>query len=127
MQLTNFDLFGHPVVVPSTSNPPVRRRVVSEEAKRAKLIRHLEQNNNFLLFEELLDFLIRKQHIHVHLQPVDQLSDCSITYRLGVAGYRIEKHLLHDKLLKCDGDLSPVGKSPVRVENPAGQHRNSGS
>ena len=57
MQLTNFDLFGHPVVVPNTSNPPVRRRVVSEEAKRAKLIRHLEQNNNFLLFEELLDFL----------------------------------------------------------------------
>ena len=61
MQLTNFDLFGHPVVVPPVSNPPVRRRVVSEEAKRAKLIRHLEQNNNFLLFEELLDFLDEAQ------------------------------------------------------------------
>ena len=57
MQLTNFDLFGHPVVVPPVSNPPVRRRVVSEEAKRAKLIRHFEKTNNLPLFEELLDFL----------------------------------------------------------------------
>ena len=68
MQLTNFDLFGHPVVVPPVSNPPVRRRVVSEEAKRAKLIRHLEQNNNFLLFEELLDFLDEAQAGHLRLQ-----------------------------------------------------------
>ena len=58
MQLTNFDLFGHPVVVPPSVTPhPVRRRVVSQEAKRAKLVRHLEQTNNLLLFEELLDFL----------------------------------------------------------------------
>jgi len=58
MSLTNFDLFGHPVASPqSVVSHPVRRRVVSQEAKRAKLLRHLEQSNNLVLFNELLDYL----------------------------------------------------------------------
>ena len=58
MLLTDFDLFGHPVATPQAVTPqPVRRRVVSQEAKRAKLIRHLESSSNLVLFDELLDFL----------------------------------------------------------------------
>lgn len=58
MLLTDFDLFGHPVAAPqSQSSTPVRRRVVSQEAKRAKLVRHLESSANLVLFDELLDFL----------------------------------------------------------------------
>lgn len=58
MLLTNYDLFGHPIVVESiqSTTPPVRR-VVSPSAKRAKLARLLENSNNLLLFDELLDFL----------------------------------------------------------------------
>lgn len=56
--LTNLDLFGHPVASSqSVVSHPVRRRVVSPEAKRAKLLRHLEQSNNLVLFDELLDYL----------------------------------------------------------------------
>lgn len=58
MLLTNFDLFGHPVASPqSVTSTPVRRRVVSQAAKRAKLARHLEKSNNLVLFDELLDYL----------------------------------------------------------------------
>ena len=57
MLLTDFDLFGHPVASSQTIDPPVRRRAVSQAAKRAKLARHLEQSNNLVLFDELLDFL----------------------------------------------------------------------
>ena len=57
MLLTDFDLFGHPVASSQAIDPPVRRRSVSQAAKRAKLARHLEQSNNLVLFDELLDFL----------------------------------------------------------------------
>jgi len=57
MLLTDFDLFGHPVASSQAIDPPVRRRAVSQAAKRAKLARHLEQSNNLALFDELLDFL----------------------------------------------------------------------
>ena len=61
MLLTDFDLFGHPVAAPpsfaANQSPVRRRRVVSQEAKRAKLVRHLEQSNNLVLFDELLDYL----------------------------------------------------------------------
>jgi|JI6StandDraft_1071083.scaffolds.fasta_scaffold187552_2 hypothetical protein len=57
MLLTDFDLFGHPVASSQAIDPPVRRRAVSQAAKRAKLARHLEQSNNLVLFDELLDFL----------------------------------------------------------------------
>ena len=57
MLLTDFDLFGHPVASSQALDPPVRRRSVSQAAKRAKLARHLEQSNNLVLFDELLDFL----------------------------------------------------------------------
>ncbi len=58
MSLTNFDLFGHPVASPrSVVSPPDRRRLFSQEAKRAKLVRHLEQSNNLVLFDEMLDYL----------------------------------------------------------------------
>ncbi len=57
MLLTDFDLFGHPVASSQAIDPPVRRRAVSQAAKRAKLARHLEQSNNLVLFDGLLDFL----------------------------------------------------------------------
>jgi len=57
MLLTDFDLFGHPVASSQAIDPPVRRRAVSQAAKRAKLARHLEQSNNLVLFDELLYFL----------------------------------------------------------------------
>ena len=57
MSLTNVDLFGHPVAIPLVTPKPVRIRKVSQEAKRAKLIRHLEESTNLMLFDELLDFL----------------------------------------------------------------------
>ena len=57
MELINVDLFGHPVAIPHVSPPSGRIRKVSVEAKRAKLIRHLEESNNLMLFDELLDFL----------------------------------------------------------------------
>ncbi|WP_126448181.1 hypothetical protein [Sulfuricystis multivorans] len=56
MSLANLDLFGHPVATPVVSHP-ARRRVISEETKRAKLVRHLELSNNLVLFDELLDYL----------------------------------------------------------------------
>lgn len=73
--LTDFDLFGHPIATPqSYRSTPVRRRVVSQEAKRAKLIRHLESSNNLVLFDELLDFLKAPLLKHFDL-PAEYASD----------------------------------------------------
>ena len=56
--LTEFDLFGHPVVHPAViQSKPVRPRLVSEASKRDKLRRHLEKSNNLMLFEDLLEIL----------------------------------------------------------------------
>ena len=73
---TDFDLFGHPVVNPQSqaASIPVRRRIVSEEAKRAKLIRHLEASSNLVLFDELLDFLKAPLLKNVEL-PTEYASD----------------------------------------------------
>lgn len=58
MLLTDHDLFGYPVAAPNAVQTQVRApRKVSEEAKRAKLVRHLERSNNLMLFDELLDLL----------------------------------------------------------------------
>ena len=51
------DLFGHPIVTPQPGTSPVRRRPVSPETKRAKLIRHLESSANRVLFDELFELL----------------------------------------------------------------------
>lgn len=58
MSLTNLDLFGHPLAPPSHPHAHSgRRRVPSQESKRAKLVRHLEQSSNLVLFDELLEYL----------------------------------------------------------------------
>lgn len=76
MLLTDFDLFGHPVASPQpvSNSTPVRRRVVSQEAKRAKLVRHLAESSNLMLFDELLDFLKAPLLKHVDL-PAEYASD----------------------------------------------------
>ena len=50
------DLLGFPYLPPQPKATPVRRPV-SLEAKRKKLLRHMEESNNLMLFDELLDFL----------------------------------------------------------------------
>src|SRR5574338_1605141 len=57
MALTDSDMFGHPVALPRSISHPVRRREVSPENKRSKLLRHLSQSSNLVLFDELLDYL----------------------------------------------------------------------
>lgn len=52
------DLFGHPLAAPVSRPQPTRQpRMLSEEARRRKLQRHLEQSNNLTLFEDLFEFL----------------------------------------------------------------------
>ncbi len=73
--MAHTDLFGHPVAAPqSAASPPVRRRVVSQEAKREKLLRHIEQSNNLVLFDELLDVLKAPLLHKTHL-PTEFVSD----------------------------------------------------
>lgn len=79
MMVTDFDLFGAPIEAPKSSpvSTSVRRsRVVSPEAKRAKLVRYLEKSNNLMLFDELLDFL-KAPLLSSAVLATEYASDCA--------------------------------------------------
>ena len=67
------DLFGFPLVFPETRAKPTTRRQVSEETKRARLLKKLEQSSNLVLFDELLDFL--KAPLLKNSLPIEYASD----------------------------------------------------
>ena len=51
------DLFGHPVRAVILDRKPSKPRSASPDAKRRKLLRHLSESKNGLLFEDILDAL----------------------------------------------------------------------